>query len=90
MFFSTIHWFRLINFPERELVLCAQSRGCEANEDVSERNGPLFGNSLLCSAGNARRLSIISAGRLLCCGGREAADKRTSKTTLRALAFNFN
>lgn len=31
------------------------------------RNGPLFGNSLLCSAGNARRLSIISTGNLLCC-----------------------
>lgn len=44
----------------------------EAEENTSGdgavRNGPLFGNSL-CSAGNARRLSIMSTGNLLCCSG---------------------
>lgn len=49
--FLTIHRFHLINFPEVWAHFVAvQSRGYEANENVSGdgalRNGPLFGNSL--------------------------------------------
>lgn len=51
--------------------MAVQSRGYAANENVSGDGSfaewPFVWKQPLCSAGNARRLSIISTGSLLCC-----------------------
>lgn len=79
-FCLTTHRFHLINFPD----VCAhsvavQSRGYAANENVSGDGSfaewPFVWKQPLCSAGNARRLSIISTGSLLCCEPRRESER---------------